>query len=420
MSVIPARQVGDTDPTITQAKGYLRRFSYGRELDTGPAYTELFGTVLRRFATARNDEIERGVKQGPAVNTDGVYDAAMKVQLGIVQRDVSPPPAALAHRKIYFYSAPGSGADFNVGPSWDVGEYARNILNINHFPLRFPKGGYLGLMGGDPGLSYVDVITAEDEDLEHQLLANPDIDDPELELWFSGYSQSADGIKRAVLRLFGPGGRFEDRRGRINGLVLFGDPSRQPGPVRINSIPALHRNPPGWGISRLLVPDWLNAITYSITTEGPTGPDMYACTAGDNIAPDDETLLPLFYEWFVEAETELPFVGFSASIIIPALSSYLGIFGIFVGPAVAGLAGLSLEFAGMLVNSYGGKVADPEKVEFLKANVLISPAGVTRVIRTLASLPGIQTHGEYHLPKPEFGGRTGIQVGCDILAAFRR
>jgi hypothetical protein len=51
---------------------------------------------------------------------------------------------------------------------------------------------------------------------------------------------------------------------------------------------------------------------------------------------------------------------------------------------------------------------------------LISPAGVTRVIRTLASLPGIQTHGEYHLPKPEFGGRTGIQVGCDILAAFRR
>jgi hypothetical protein len=38
----------------------------------------------------------------------------------------------------------------------------------------------------------------------------------------------------------------------------------------------------------------------------------------------------------------------------------------------------------------------------------------------LAALPGIQTHGEYHLTKPEFGGRTGVQVGCDILTAFRR
>lgn len=420
MSVVPATKVGDTDPTIPQAKGYLRRFSYGRGLDAGPIYTELFGSVLRTFAAARNREIDRGDRLGPKINTDGVFDPVMKVQLEIVQRGAPLPPTPIAHRKIYFYSAPGSGADFNIGPSWDVGEYARNILNINHIPLQFPKGGYLGLMGGDPGLSYVDVITAEDEDLAQQLSVNPDIDDPELELWFSGYSQSADGMKRSILRLFGSGGKFEHLRSRINGLVLFGDPSRQPGPARISSIPALYRNPPGWGISRLLVPDWLNAITYSITTEGPSGPDMYACTAGDNVPPDDETLLPLFYEWFVQAETELPFVGFSASIIIPALTSYLGIVGLFVGPAVAGLAGISLEFAGMLVNSYGGKSADPEKVAFLKANVLISPQGVTRVIKTLASLPGIQTHGEYHLPKPEFGGRTGIQVGCDILAAFRR
>src|SRR5712675_630928 len=109
-------------------------------------------------------------------------------------------------------------------------------------------------------------------------------------------------MKRAVLRLFGPGGKYEQLRSRINGLVLFGDPARQPGPARISSIPALYRNPPGWGISRLIVPDWLNAITCSITAEGPSGPDMYACTPGDNVPPDDETLLPLFYDWFVRAE----------------------------------------------------------------------------------------------------------------------
>jgi len=420
MASAPPKKVGDTDPTIPQAKGYLRRFSYGRGLDNSPIYTEFFGSALRAFAVARNAEIDRGVKQGPKVNIEAIYDSAMKVQLGIVQRGTPGPMAPIAHRKIYFFSAPGSGADFNIGPSWEVGEWARNVLNINHVPLRFPKGGYLGLMGGDPGLSYIDVITAEDADLENQLAANPDINDPDIELWLSGYSQSADGMKRAVLRLFGPGGRFERLQGRINGLVLFGDPSRQPGPARTSSIPALYRNPPGWGISRLLVPDWLNGITYSITTEGPSGPDMYACTPGDDVPPDDDTLLPLFYEWFVRAETELSFVGFSASIIIPALTSYLGIAGFFVGPAIASLAGIGLDFANMLVGSFGGQSADPEKVEWLKANQLITPQGVTRVFKTLAGLPGIQTHGEYHLPKPEFGGRTGIQVGCDILAAFRR
>lgn len=92
----------------------------------------------------------------------------------------------------------------------------------------------------------------------------------------------------------------------------------------------------------------------------------------------------------------------------------------FVGPAIAGLAGLSFGFADMLVHSYGGQEADPEKVKWLEANHLVSPLGMTRVIKTLAALPGIGTHGEYHLPKPEFNGRTGIQVGCDILAAFRR
>jgi hypothetical protein len=162
MTLVPPKKVGDTDPTIPQAKGYLRRFRYGRELDNSPIYTELFGAALRGFAIARNAEIDRGVTRGPKVNTEGIYDAAMKVQLEIVQRGAPPALPLIAHRKIYFYSAPGSGADFYIGPSWDVGEFARNVLNINHFPLRFPKGGYLGLMGGDPGLSYIDVITAED------------------------------------------------------------------------------------------------------------------------------------------------------------------------------------------------------------------------------------------------------------------
>lgn len=38
----------------------------------------------------------------------------------------------------------------------------------------------------------------------------------------------------------------------------------------------------------------------------------------------------------------------------------------------------------------------------------------------LAALPGLQSHGAYHLPVAEFGGKTGPQVGYDHIAAFRR
>ncbi len=69
------------------------------------------------FAVHRNAEINRGLNPDPKVNLGGVYDWPMKVQLGVVQP--SPPP--VARRKIWFYSAPGSGADANVGPAYDVG-----------------------------------------------------------------------------------------------------------------------------------------------------------------------------------------------------------------------------------------------------------------------------------------------------------
>jgi hypothetical protein len=78
-------------------------------------------------------------------------------------------------RKIWLYSAPGSGADFNVGPSWELGEWTRDVLKLNHQPVAFPKGGYLGLMGGDPRLSYNDVIAAEGAELERLIDTCPDL-----------------------------------------------------------------------------------------------------------------------------------------------------------------------------------------------------------------------------------------------------
>lgn len=347
-------------------------------------------------------------------NSDAAFTREMQRRLGIPQTGIFDEPTAgrvgykgvapAPRRKIWIYTAPGSGAPWWIGPSFEVGEWAKHVLKLQHQPIGFPMGGYLGLLGGDPGLSYLEVIHGLGVELERLLDTNPDIADPDLELWFSGYSQSADGIEDAVARLFGDGGKYEHLRGRINGLIQFGSPSKQPGPTKTGN------NPKGWGISRKVRPAWLAALTWSITANG----DVYACTT-------DNTLLPLFYEWFVLAETELSFAAYSAGIVIPALASYMDLVGPLIGPALAGMVGMSLSMMGALIQGYGGGPSpNPELIEALSAKGLLTAQGIGKVLATLAALPGVITHGEYHLPKPEFGGRTGIQVGCDTLAAFRR
>jgi hypothetical protein len=91
------------------------------------------------------------------------------------------------------------------------------------------------------------------------------------------------------------------------------------------------------------------------------------------------------------------------------------------GVAVLSTAtGVGLPFLMKLIDGYGGGNPNPELVKALSAQGLLTPQGIVKVFATLAALPGVQTHGEYHLPKPEFNGRTGIQVACDIVRDFRR
>lgn len=437
MTWSPPSKVGDTDATIPAAKDVLDNYAYGQPLKAEKAsagkysttYTAEFGAALKAYGKAVNAQISKGQRKSPyisAAGLAGVYDWTVKSQLGLLGNGIPAAPPVAAHRPIYIFSAPGSGATNTVGPSNDAGVWIQDVLHINHVRLTFPVGGYLGLLGGDPGLSYIEVITAEGADLERQLeqaIRNEGMDpdnpatwvDTSIEFWFSGYSQSADGMKKAVARLFGDGGRFAALRSRINGLILFGDPSRQRGPVKGQN-PGY--SPRGWGIARYDAPAWLEQLTYSITTDG----DMYACA-------EDDTLLPGFYRWFVKAESELSFVQFSAGIVIPAIASYLGIAGPLIdgifgaaGTAVLSAAtGVGLPFLTQIIGT--GAIDDPYVTQLradLSAQGMLTIGGIAKLIKTLAALPGIQTHGEYYLPKPEFGGRTGVQVACDIVASFRR
>ena len=365
------------------------------------AYADLMGPVDGYYGNtdaAFTREMQRRLK----LPQTGEFDEITAARVGYAGVIAAP------RRKIWIYTAPGSGADWWVGPSFELGEWCKKVLRLNHQPVGYPKGGYLGLMGGPPDLSYLDVIASLAAELRRLLWANPDVQeamaarrlDPkapvDVELWFSGYSQSADGIEDALEELFGDGGEFELIRDCINGVLQFGNPSKDK-----------------TGIARKARAPWLHALIRNITTTG----DFYA-EATDEIRP-------LFYEWFIRAETELPFVVYSAQIIIPALLNLVAPFlgGLASPLAVPILAGATGVGGGLLGTVIGGVLGakskpNPKLIELLTIQGVLT--NIPQLITLLAALPGLQAHGEYHLPKPEFDGRTGVQVACDTVAAFRR
>jgi hypothetical protein len=339
----------------------------------------------------------------------GVANYATQLALGAA---TPPPPPPPAYRPIWIYSAPGSGAAWWLGPPFDVGQWCKDVLHLNHQPVNFPIGGYMGLMGGDPGLSYNEVIAAEGASLEWLLDNNPDVQKAmtalradthapvDVELWFTAYSQSADGMEDALVRLFGDGGKYALIRGRINGTLMFGNPSRQPGPTKVGN------NPPGWGIARKIRPQWLQDITWSITATSPMGPDFYA-------ACDDE-IRPLFYSEIVQAETSMSFAEHIVKIIIPVLLNLFGGLGSLLTGGLGGLLGPVIASADQKASEdVDRKIIDLFTVQGILTNI---PA----LFKLLFALGGIQTHGSYNDPHDEFGGRTGVQVACDAVASFRR
>lgn len=87
----------------------------------------------------------------------------------VSDQDLADLKIVLSQRPIWCYSAPGSGVSWWIGPPFDLGEQCKIRLNLNHQPVGYGIGGYLGLMGGDSKLSYLDVIAQESAELERLL-----------------------------------------------------------------------------------------------------------------------------------------------------------------------------------------------------------------------------------------------------------
>ena len=412
MAYVAPRTIGSTHSKISDAKRELdRRFGYADGVDDGTdIYTDRLGEVLLEFRKRVNFDVDRGKRKPPMITAPDAesglvpFDWTVQDQLGLLSA-TSPDPILPnpTFRNIWFFSAPGSGADWWIGPSFEVGEWCKSVLGINHQPIGFPKGGYMGLLGGDPGLSYNEVIEQQYLSLKHLLDTSPHVQEAlrnaastDIEFWFSGYSQSADGMEDALEKLFGDGGPYMALRHRINGVIQFGNPSKK-----------------GTGIARKVRPLWLDLLVRNITTKG----DFYA------EAPDQ--IRPLFYQEIVRAETSISFAGHIATIVVPVLLNLGGsIFGLqlggmfnltsLLGAGTGGLVSTALRDA----EAHGHEEVDQKLIELLSIKGVLT--NIPALIQLLGALPGIQTHGEYHLPKPEFQGKTGIDVGRGIVAAFRR
>lgn len=358
-----------------------------------------------------NDEAAiRMLQDKLGIVVDGRFGDRTAAVCGYKPKGTSTVPYIKPRRPIWIFTAPGSGAPLHIGPSFELGEYAKNVLNINHQPLYFQMGGYLGFLGGDSKFSYNEVIFDQYLSLKHCLTVNPDVQKAmaarklnpaapvEWEGWFSGYSQSAHGMAEAVLKLFGDGGEFELLRDRINGLVLFGNPAT-----------------PGSGIADRVYPNWLNVKTTSLNMPK----DFYA------FAPDE--IRRAFYQIIVQAEMELPFgvhviriavpiIMQWASLIMPIFAPLLGGFGPMVQMALGGLNGLSAIGNNPLIGGLFGQAGGPGDEEVDKRIIeILTPMGllasIPALIQLMAALPGLQAHGDFAPLVPK---------ACRILDAFRR
>lgn len=326
------------------------------------------------------------------------------------------PPVVTARRKIWFYSNPGSGSNEFAGPSFQLGERIKNVLHINHQPVHSALGGYLGFMGGPPDLSYVEVTWDELKSIEWLLDNNPDINDPDLELWFSGYSQKADGLEDAIEVLFGDGGfihpgdktrtpsppgKYRHLRGRINGIIQFGNPSTK-----------------DTGIANKVRPAWVYALVHNINYAN----DFYA------VAPDK--IRRLFYAEIIKAEMELPFFVHVLRIAVPVIMSWaatimpifgplLGGFGPMVQMALGTLGGLQGMGSNSLFSGFMGQAGSGvDQDSTSEIEELLSPTGVLTnipgLIGLIGALPGLQAHGGYEFDQAM------MDQAYNFIAGFHR
>lgn len=136
----PAQQPGDVDPLISDAKRELAKYSYGRGLGTSDEYTHEFGVALVQYGKAIHDQVIKGRRTPPDPNTRGVFDWAIKRQLGLIGE---PTTGVITKPRVRhpFYVFRGTGGIIGQDPVSRVCQGAADLVEEINTPWDATMGG---------------------------------------------------------------------------------------------------------------------------------------------------------------------------------------------------------------------------------------------------------------------------------------
>jgi hypothetical protein len=427
---MPELKIGSQGAEVFRFYDFMQRYAkdYAFLLGKRDGY---FGADEKRFV----QELQKRAH----IVIDGVFGDRTANAVGYRWTGTTTPPVVIARRKIWLWNFPGSGANFDQGPSFQLGQRVKDVLKLNPQPVYFQKGGYLGLLGGDSKFSYVEVTFDQYKSLNWLWDNNADVQeamsqaraaatrlfpakseedltdaelvliakDIEFEGHLSGYSQSADGLEDALEILLGDGG-----------FIHPGDPGalpNYPGEYRLIrhciKLVVQFGNPAtkNTGIANKRRPAWLDKKIRNVNYAN----DFYA------VAPDE--IRRRMYAIIIKAESELPFFVRVMKIAIKVLTPVISVFGGILGPlgpvVIAGMAGISA-LSGLLGGFMGqaASAADEEVdrqiEEMFSITGLIS--NIPGMFALLGALPGLQAHGGYEFDPVK------MDEAFNHIAGFRR
>src|SRR5690349_15222553 len=216
----PAREEGDVDPLISEAKTYLKRFSYGKAqglgtVDTDDTYTVGFGRALQQFKSATKILVELGRVPGPVTDTDSEFDWATKKQMQLLPETPTQPPLVDGSKlKPLYITVEGHESDMWVGPAVEIGRRLENEGLVQLQPIFYNNKGLP--FKSDTGVT---AIT--------QIFLDP-VNMPLGRKWFiSAFSEGEIVLSRFLLRhVLNPNGMFHNRRKGWSGALELGAPYR--------------------------------------------------------------------------------------------------------------------------------------------------------------------------------------------------
>lgn len=387
MTYDPPDEVGESHPKISDAKNYLKRFSYGKmeglgDTDTSDLITPGFARAFRQYRNNVHFDFLKGRRPTGMPDLDPNnydFDWAAQKNMGLLASTVPPPRV----KPYYGLSWTGTWGAWDNGFGYDTLRRAdQNKIDVQG--LGYNTGAFLS---PDPSHSYLDMIN--DGVAEGNRWALPDRRRKVL----AGYSGGAGCVVEFLRRW------PADRRNEIALILQYGDPNRPPGRTLLGN------DPGGHGISEDFPPDWCLDRYYSFTIDG----DMYPNAVG---------LLPIFYDILTRLEATPEFMMWFFNLLVDQLGSLTPIGGLMLG--TAGSAGIPFfgQLASMLPMLTGGLgmggAAEP------KINLISMLFNIPAIIGSLmAALKFLITNAHTHYgDQPVFDGLTGVDKGAQLINAL--